>query len=85
MIYQTYLVFVQIICSIVIVICDFQVNLDGLGTLIGSTTHTWITQKTIYQYLGIRYGRSTGGRRRYKVSVHLKEILCLRLLNPMII
>lgn len=69
MLYQTYLVYAHIIFYFVLTICDVQVNMDGLGTLIGSTTHTWITKKTIYQYLGIRYGRSTGGRRRYKVCL----------------
>lgn len=45
-----------------------NVTTPDFGTLIGSTTTSAWTNKTIYQYLGVRYAYSPSGELRFKVS-----------------
>ncbi len=43
------------------------VNLPRYGTLMGSISKTTWTNRPIYQFLGVRYGESPSGNRRFKV------------------
>lgn len=44
------------------------VKIPGLGILHGSITFGLWTNKTIYQFLGVKYAKSPSGSRRFKVS-----------------
>lgn len=46
------------------------VELPGLGSLLGSVTYGRWTNKTIHQFLGIRYAKSPSGLRRFKVRLN---------------
>lgn len=43
------------------------VNIDGLGQVVGSITYGRWTNKTIYQFLGLRYAKSPKTTGRFKV------------------
>lgn len=48
--------------------CQVVVKIPGIGTLVGSVSNTSWTNQTIYQFLGVKYAKSPGGERRYKVK-----------------
>lgn len=66
--YHTILLVHFVICAVKFVYAQQQnVTASDFGTLVGSTTSTEWTNKTIYQFLGVRYARSPTGQNRFKV------------------
>lgn len=51
---------------------DVVLELNSLGTLIGSQTQSAWTHQKIYQFLGIPFAESPSGLRRFKVCVEVQ-------------
>lgn len=69
----------KIILLIKIFVCvikflhGLNVSAPDFGILIGSTFTEW-SNKVIYQFLAVRYARSTSGQNRFKVKFKKKFI-----------
>lgn len=44
------------------------IEVENLGTLVGSTAKSFFKGETIYQFLGIRYAKPPSGNLRFKVK-----------------